>query len=137
MKDARDTHRNVVCAGRLYCDLVFSGTGRLPTMGQEIFAEGLSLHAGGGAFITAAWLAALGRNADLVATLPAAPFEDTVRDQIARAGVGASGCALPPMAPIRRSPSPCRWMGIVPSSPVVPGAPCPIPCPSMAQATCI
>jgi len=96
VKDAPDTHRNVVCAGRLYCDLVFSGTGRLPAMGQEIFAEGLSLHAGGGAFITAAWLAALGRNADLVATLPAAPFEDTVRDQIARAGVGASGCAPAP-----------------------------------------
>jgi len=88
--------RSVACAGRLYCDLVFSGAGRLPALGQEIFADGLSLHAGGGAFITAAWLAALGRDANLIATLPAAPFEGAVRDQIEHAGVGAEGCTPAP-----------------------------------------
>ncbi|SOH93287.1 Sugar or nucleoside kinase, ribokinase family [Monaibacterium marinum] len=96
MKDSRDTRRSVACAGRLYCDLVFSGAGRLPAMGQEVFAEGLSLHAGGGAFITAAWLSALDRPAELVATLPAAPFEQTVRAQIADAGIIPSGCATAP-----------------------------------------
>ncbi|MEM7568109.1 MAG: hypothetical protein AAF321_12840, partial [Pseudomonadota bacterium] len=60
----------VLCAGRLYCDLVFAGAPRLPTLGEEVFCEGLTLDAGGGAFITAAWLAALGRRATLFAIAP-------------------------------------------------------------------
>lgn len=82
----------VLCAGRLYCDLVFTGVPALPTMGTETFSDGLSVHAGGGAFITAASLSALGHPASLLATLPAAPFDTVVADQIAAAQVDLSQC---------------------------------------------
>ena len=40
----------VLCVGRLYCDLVFSGVPKMPVVGEEVFAKKLSTHAGGGAF---------------------------------------------------------------------------------------
>ena len=84
----------VLCAGRLYADLVFTDLPRMPTPGTETFAGGAALHAGGGAFITAAWLAALGREARLAAVLPAEPFGAAVAAQVRRAGV-----AFAPLAP--------------------------------------
>jgi sugar/nucleoside kinase (ribokinase family) len=68
----------VVAAGRLYCDLVFTGLDAPPAPGREVFAEHLHLRTGGGAFITAAYLARLGHAVGLFATLPAAPFTDRV-----------------------------------------------------------
>lgn len=82
----------VLCAGRLYCDLVFTGVPNLPVMGTEIFADNLSLHAGGGAFITAAAFSALGWQASLLATLPAAPFDDVVRSDIESSSVATNNC---------------------------------------------
>lgn len=79
--------RRVLCVGRLYCDLVFTGVPRMPTLGTEVFAEDLGVHAGGGAFITAATLAALGRPAALSAVLPAPPFDAPVSAEIEAAGV--------------------------------------------------
>lgn len=96
MKDAPNKRSGVACAGRLYCDLVFSGATRLPSLGEEVFAEGLSLHAGGGAFITAAWIGMMGRKAELIATLPAEPFGEEVRRRIAQVQVGTSRCASAP-----------------------------------------
>ena len=77
----------VACAGRLYCDLVFTGAPRLPELGTEVFCEGLTLAAGGGAFITAAWLRALDRPSALVAVAPAEPFGRSCRDAIREAGI--------------------------------------------------
>ena len=77
----------VLCAGRLYADLVFTDMPRMPTAGTETFAGGAALHAGGGAFVTAAWLSALGREARLAAVLPAEPFGAAVAAEVARAGV--------------------------------------------------
>ena len=37
----------VLCVGRLYCDLVFSGVPKMPVVGEEVFAKKLSTHAGG------------------------------------------------------------------------------------------
>ncbi|NKB52194.1 MAG: carbohydrate kinase [Rhizobiaceae bacterium] len=91
MKETRSSD-TVLCAGRLYCDLVFTGVPNLPVMGTETFAEDLSLHAGGGAFITAAAFSALGRKASLLATLPAAPFDSIVRTEIENSGVGINYC---------------------------------------------
>ena len=82
----------ILCIGRIYCDLIFTGLPRLPTMGTEVFAGGLGVHAGGGAFITAAHLRALGHRAALSATLPAPPFRDIVNDEIAKASVDAQLC---------------------------------------------
>lgn len=82
----------VLCVGRLYCDLVFGDVPRLPTHGHEVFAGALSLHAGGGAVITAAHLADLARPAHLAAFWPVAPFTQTVAEDVQRSGVGHSLC---------------------------------------------
>ncbi|SFQ19936.1 carbohydrate kinase family protein [Tranquillimonas alkanivorans] len=87
-----DGRGRVLSVGRLYCDLVFTGVPRLPTLDTEVFAEGLNLHAGGGAFITAAIFAALGRSSALAAMVPAEPFGKSVLAEIARADVDASLC---------------------------------------------
>lgn len=83
---------SILCAGRLYCDLIFTDLPHLPRLGEEVFAPGLSLHAGGGAFITAAAIHALGGEAGLCATLPAAPFTDTVLREISVVGIDATLC---------------------------------------------
>ena len=62
-------------------------------MGTETFAEGLSLHAGGGAFITSAAFSALGWNVALLTTLPAAPFTEIVANDIAKFGIDTQLCA--------------------------------------------
>ncbi|MEM8849436.1 MAG: PfkB family carbohydrate kinase [Pseudomonadota bacterium] len=94
MKDAVGSPRGaVLCIGRVYCDLVFTGVPRDPIPGREVFADGLSLHAGGGAAITAGWLAGLGRPSELCAHLPAAPFDAPVARDLDQAGIGTALCA--------------------------------------------
>lgn len=83
----------IICAGRLYCDLIFTDVPRFPSLGTETFCGGLSLHAGGGAFITAATFSALGRNAALLSTLPASPFDEIVLNELAHNHVDTSLCA--------------------------------------------
>ena len=83
----------VLCVGRVYCDLVFTGVPRLPSPGTEVFAGGLALSAGGGAAITAAWLVHGGRPACLAAHLPREPFEAVVRRDLDAAGVDLRFCA--------------------------------------------
>lgn len=82
----------ILCVGRLYCDLIFTDVPRLPSMGTEVFAGGLGLHAGGGAFITAAYLVAAGHRAGLGCLLPNAPFREAVLAELERAGVGLELC---------------------------------------------
>ena len=86
----------ILCAGRLYCDLVFSGVPRLPELGTEVFCEGLTLAAGGGAFITAAWATALGRPATLFALRPAEPFGAMAARALIEAGVSDATAPSPP-----------------------------------------
>jgi len=59
----------VLCLGRTYCDLVFTGLPGLPVLGREVFAENVAIVPGGGAFITAAHLVSLGSRAHLVSRL--------------------------------------------------------------------
>nr|WP_281070716.1 PfkB family carbohydrate kinase [Oceaniglobus trochenteri] len=86
-----------MCVGRLYCDLVFSDLPRMPTLGHEVYAGALALRAGGGAVITAAHLAQLGRPAHLAAFWPGPPFQDQVMGDVAAVGVGHDLCL--PAAP--------------------------------------
>lgn len=74
----------ILCAGRIYCDLVFSGLTGGPEPGREVFADRLALCAGGGAYITAAYLSALGREAALMGVLPVPPFAAAVTSEMAR-----------------------------------------------------
>lgn len=82
----------ILCAGRLYCDLVFADAPRMPTLGTEVFAPGLSLHAGGGAFITGAKLAAMGHHVWQFSMLPAAPFDAIVLAGMQEHGVVTTAC---------------------------------------------
>ncbi len=87
---------SIVCAGRVYCDLIFTGLPHMPVLGQETFADDLALHAGGGAFITAATFAALGLQSSVATTLPAPPFDTVVKDAMRRANLDTSLCAESP-----------------------------------------
>lgn len=87
---------SILCAGRVYCDLVFTDVPRLPTMGTETFAGGLGLHTGGGAFITAATLAKLGQRSSLISTLPAAPFDTLTKNEILKNDINTDLCAEAP-----------------------------------------
>ncbi|MFK7792937.1 MAG: carbohydrate kinase family protein [Devosiaceae bacterium] len=67
---------------------MFAGLDGEPAMGREVFADSLTICPGGGAFITAAYLAALGEDVALVGTLPAAPFENVVVNDMSAGGIG-------------------------------------------------
>jgi sugar/nucleoside kinase (ribokinase family) len=84
--------RGVICAGRFYVDLVFTAVPAMPTPGTETYAGGFAIHPGGGAFITAAWLAALGRRSGLLSRLPEGPFGDALAPAMAGFGVDLSLC---------------------------------------------
>ena len=77
----------VICAGRIYCDLVFSGLPAMPSLGSEVFATAMNPVLGGGAFIAAAHLAAKGRPVSLLSRFGIDPISLALEDQFAQAGV--------------------------------------------------
>lgn len=85
---------SVVSIGRLYCDLNFHGIGQLPQLGQEVFADSLTLHAGGGAFITASYLVSLGCQAKAMGTMPGAPFQSIVESEASNNGISLEYCEV-------------------------------------------
>ncbi|MEP1931320.1 MAG: PfkB family carbohydrate kinase [Roseibium sp.] len=89
----KDDTSLILCAGRIYCDLVFTDVPRMPTLGTETFAGSVSLHAGGGAFNSAVAFQALGKPAALLGTLPSAPFDGPILKEALTAGVDLSLCA--------------------------------------------
>jgi len=64
MRPRRKTGRRatieVIVAGNMYCDFVFSGLSSAPVLGEEQRTDRFTLTVGGGAFITAAGLVRLG-----------------------------------------------------------------------------
>ncbi|RYE30491.1 MAG: carbohydrate kinase family protein [Hyphomicrobiales bacterium] len=80
--------RNLVLSiGRLYCDIVFRGLDAMPRLGEERFAETVAIVPGGGGFITAAHLAALGTRAGLLARIGTDPLSGTLSPALAESGV--------------------------------------------------
>jgi sugar/nucleoside kinase (ribokinase family) len=77
----------VLCVGRLYSDLVFTGLDAMPEPGREHFARDVTLVPGGGAFITAAHLAGLGRPAALAARIGIDHFGRGLDGPLAASGV--------------------------------------------------
>lgn len=83
----------VLCAGRLYCDLIFGGLPRLPSLGTEVYAETVRVAPGGGAFITAAHLRALGEAVRLASVLPGPHFGPVLAEALAEADLDMTMCA--------------------------------------------
>lgn len=77
----------VLSIGRIYSDLIFTGLAGLPVLGREVFANDLAISAGGGAFITAAHLRHIGRDASLVARLGTDPLSVQAGAEILATGV--------------------------------------------------
>jgi len=77
----------VLSIGRVYCDLIFTGLGHLPVLGREIYADGMEIAAGGGAFIAAAHLAHAKRKVALVARLGRDSLSASVEEQMRDSGV--------------------------------------------------
>lgn len=70
--------KTILCVGRIYADLIFRSD-QLPQWGREVFCEGFQYSAGGGAFISGAYLRALGHHV-LIAGVAGAvqPFGDII-----------------------------------------------------------
>jgi len=77
----------VLCLGRTYCDIIFTGLHDMPALGRERFAENVTIVAGGGAYITAAHLAALGRPAALLTRLGTDPLSQALNPELEASGI--------------------------------------------------
>lgn len=80
----------VVCLGRLYCDIIFMGLHEMPALGRERFAPDVTITAGGGAYITAAYLAAIGRPAALLSRLGTDPLSRSLTQDLETSGIDLS-----------------------------------------------
>lgn len=88
--------QKVLCVGRVYCDLIFTDLPAMPVLGQEMFAGGLNLLAGGGCYITAAYLSAFGCPVAVTAMLPAEPFSQIIRNEIRQMQLDDRFCETAP-----------------------------------------
>lgn len=77
----------VLNLGRIYCDMVFRGLGGMPQLGRELFAREFAMTPGGGALITAAHLAALGRHSALLARFGTDALSMALFDEIDALGL--------------------------------------------------
>ncbi len=84
------TKGTVVCVGRLYADVVMTGLTAMPQIGREHYATGVAVTPGGGSLISAAFLASLGRRAELAAALGTDPVSCTLEPQLRAMGIGLS-----------------------------------------------
>ncbi|HTN62035.1 MAG TPA: PfkB family carbohydrate kinase [Devosia sp.] len=84
---ASQDRRAIISAGRLYCDLVFTGLQAMPRLGAEVFASDMQPVLGGGAFIAAAHIAAHGRPVALLSRFGTDPLSLALEGQFAESGV--------------------------------------------------
>ncbi|WP_208978367.1 PfkB family carbohydrate kinase [Pseudovibrio denitrificans] len=63
---------------------------RTATLGEETYAKDLAVEPGGGGFITAANLSALGHKTTLLASMPGGPFGSAILEKMQRSGVDLS-----------------------------------------------
>ncbi|WP_114943072.1 carbohydrate kinase family protein [Microvirga calopogonii] len=77
----------VLCLGRIYCDIIFTGLHDMPVLGRERFAQDVTVVAGGGAYITAAHLASLGRPSALLTRLGTDPLSRSLDPELEGSGI--------------------------------------------------
>ncbi|MGO4524625.1 carbohydrate kinase family protein [Microvirga sp. 2MCAF35] len=80
-------HNKVLCLGRIYCDIIFTGLRDMPVLGRERFADDVTVVAGGGAYITAAHLASLGRPSALLTRLGTDPLSRGLDPELESSGI--------------------------------------------------
>ncbi|MDI6772430.1 MAG: carbohydrate kinase family protein [bacterium] len=80
----------VLVAGGIYCDLIFSGLNAMPALGEEARTQQFTMTVGGGAFITAAGLARLRVRTGLVAYVGADLLGRFQLQYLRRSGVDTS-----------------------------------------------
>jgi sugar/nucleoside kinase (ribokinase family) len=80
----------VLCLGRTYCDIIFTGLHEMPALGRERFADSVTIAAGGGAYITAAHLASLGRPTALLTRLGTDPLSQSLNPELEASGIDLS-----------------------------------------------
>ncbi len=90
----RANPERLVCAGEFFTDLIFFDLDRLPTLGQEIKTDNFAVAPGGGAAITAAAAALLGRSTELATVWGESAPGVEVRRQLEKAGVSFSGSRI-------------------------------------------
>jgi sugar/nucleoside kinase (ribokinase family) len=90
MSETSPARNKVVCLGRTYCDIIFTGLPDMPVLGRERFAEGVTIAAGGGAYITAAHLASLGRSTALLTRLGTDPLSRGLDPELEASGIDLS-----------------------------------------------
>lgn len=81
----------VLTVGRIYADLIFSGLGAMPELGREVYADGVVLCPGGGAFITASVMASLGHPVCISTRLPGHPLNIGLIPEILSSGIDIAG----------------------------------------------
>ena len=80
----------ILCLGRTYCDIIFTGLQEMPTLGHERFADNVTITAGGGAYITAAHLATFGRPAALLTRLGTDALSQSLNPELEASGIDLS-----------------------------------------------
>jgi len=90
MKVTCTERSKVLCLGRTYCDIIFTGLHEMPALGRERFADNVTIVAGGGAYITAAHLASLGRPAALLTRLGLDPLSQSLNTELEASGIDLS-----------------------------------------------
>lgn len=79
-------HYDVLVYGPIFCDLIFTGLLSLPILGEELYAENLTVSLGGSA-IVAAGLQRLGAKVGLIADLGNDPFSTLVWHSLEEKGL--------------------------------------------------
>jgi sugar/nucleoside kinase (ribokinase family) len=83
----QQSRRGIISAGRIYCDLVFTGLRDMPRLGTEVFAEAMAPVLGGGAFIAAAHIAARQRPSALLSRFGIDSLSMALESQLVASGV--------------------------------------------------
>ncbi len=89
---------NILVAGELNPDLVFSGAASLPRPGREVLARDFALQLGSSSAICAAGLARLGNSVSFIARVGSDPLGRFSLDALAAAGVDVSPVIVDPAA---------------------------------------
>ncbi|HSR66752.1 MAG TPA: carbohydrate kinase family protein [Acidobacteriota bacterium] len=92
--DGRNGERSLIAAGEVFHDLIFYDLQRLPAMGEELKTDTFTVSVGGGAAITGAAAAGLGRKCRLLTVWGDSPLDVEARTRLLQLGLEVDLSAL-------------------------------------------